>query len=55
VLAYSRRSGAGAWTGERTIATTGAAGPVSLAGGGRLVAAWPAAGGIRARLASRRP
>jgi hypothetical protein len=55
VLAYSRRSGAGAWTGKRTIATTGAAGPVSLGGDGRLVAAWPAAGGIRARLASRRP
>ena len=56
VLAYSRRSGAGAWSGKQMLAASGGAtGPVVLAGDGRLVAAWPAVGGIRARLASRRP
>ena len=55
VLAYRRHSGSGAWTGRQTIAASGATGPVSLAGDGRLVAAWPAGGGIRVRLASRRP
>ncbi len=55
VLAFSRRSGAGAWTGKRVLAARGATGQVVLAGEGRLVAAWPAVGGVRARLASRRP
>ncbi len=55
VLSFSRRSGAGAWSGKRVLAARGATGQVVLAGEGRLVAAWPAAGGIRARLASRRP
>ena len=55
VLSYGRRSAAGPWTGKRTLAATGTTGPVVLAGEGRLIAAWPALGGIRVRLASRRP
>lgn len=55
VLAFSRRDGAGAWSGKKLLASSGATGPVVLAGEGRLVAAWPAVGGLRTRLASRRP
>ncbi len=54
VLAFSRRSGSRAWSGKQTLAASGATGDVALAGAGRLIAAWPAAGGIRASL-SRRP
>ncbi len=55
VLAFSRRSGAGAWSGKQMLAVRRRHGPGRAGGEGRLVAAWPAVGGMRARLASRRP